>query len=246
MKITNILGVNVSCFSFAEILSTISQWIDNQERRTIFYANAHVINTACEQPEFLSFIDQADLIYADGIGVVWASRFLGGCELTKYTGADWIYQYCQFAEARGLSTYLLGGAPGIAELAETSLLNSYSKLKIVGSSDGYFKNKNENQVLVELARLQPDVLLVGMGTPNQEEWICLHRAAITAPVCWAVGALFDYLAGVERRVPNWMNAIGLEWLWRLLVDPAGKWRRYLFGNPKFIFRILRAKLKKAR
>ena len=81
-----------------------------------------------------------------------------------------------------------------------------------------------------------------MGTPLQEKWLAAHRHQINAPVCWAVGALFDYVAGEEAPVPDWLDRINLEWLWRLLVNPLDKWKRYLIGNPIFLLRILRQKL----
>jgi N-acetylglucosaminyldiphosphoundecaprenol N-acetyl-beta-D-mannosaminyltransferase len=89
--------------------------------------------------------------------------------------------------------------------------------------------------------MKPDVTFVGMGIPDQEKWIDRQREYIPSSVCWGVGALFDYVAGVELPVPNWMNHLALEWLWRLLIDPGGKWKRYLLGNPVFAFRVFRQK-----
>jgi N-acetylglucosaminyldiphosphoundecaprenol N-acetyl-beta-D-mannosaminyltransferase len=82
---------------------------------------------------------------------------------------------------------------------------------------------------------------MGLGVPRQEKWIAGRRKQIEAPVCWGVGALFDYVAGVEARVPRLMNLLALEWFWRLIMDPRGKWRRYLLGNPLFIYQVLRQK-----
>jgi N-acetylglucosaminyldiphosphoundecaprenol N-acetyl-beta-D-mannosaminyltransferase len=100
-------------------------------------------------------------------------------------------------------------------------------------------------VLQEISDLAPHVLFVGLGTPCQEKWIEEKLPGLAVPVIWAVGAMFDFVAGVEPRVPTWMNALGLEWFWRFLMDPIGKWRRYLIGNPLFIYRILRQKWSKA-
>jgi exopolysaccharide biosynthesis WecB/TagA/CpsF family protein len=99
------------------------------------------------------------------------------------------------------------------------------------------------EVLVDIGRSNPQVVFVGMGAPLQEKWIAAHREEINAPVCWAVGALFDFVAGVEYRVPAWMNRLALEWLWRFLIDPSGKWKRTLVGNPVFVARVLRQKFR---
>jgi len=186
--------------------------------------------------KYLKILQSMDLVYPDGISIVWGSRLLGGCKLKKMTGADWIFNFCQLAERSGISIYIIAGKPGVAKHACKSLINKYPKLKICGIRDGYYSEISEDDLIDEINNVSPDVVFVGMGVPIQEEWIDSHRAEISAPVCWGVGALFDYVAGIEPRVPPWMNKLGLEWLWRLIVDPLGKWKRYLIGNLSFISR----------
>ena len=238
MKRVEILGVRVDCVSKTKLLEIVSHWIAGEEMRTITYVNAHCINLASANSGYRSILNQADLVYSDGVGVVWASRFLDGCNLQKITGREWIFDFCQLAADQGLSFYILAGEPGIAERACQRLLARWPSLNIVGVCDGFFQAKSEAQVLVEIKQAIPDVLLVGMGTPRQEEWIDSHSQELPVKVCWAVGALFDYVAGAEPSVPTWMNALALEWLWRLFMDPLGKWQRYLFGNPSFALRVL--------
>ena len=237
-----VLGVPVHCVESTGILGRIANWSVQHQKRMILYVNAHCLNIACVDKMYYELLTCADLVYPDGISVVWASRLLGGCQLHKVTGADWINLFCDFAEVAGLRVYILAGKPGIAARAQDNLLQKWPRLKIVGAYDGYFKAKPEADILRDSSLTDPQVLFVGMGTPDQEKWIASHRAEIPAPVCWAVGALFDYVAGVEARVPSWMNALALEWFWRFLMDPRGKWRRYFIGNPLFVFRVLRQKL----
>lgn len=238
----NVLGVNVACVDVPGILEQVNCWSRQTELRTILYVNAHCFNLACDDPLYHHLLTCADLVYSDGISVVWAGRWLGNSQLCKITGADWIYNFCQLAELQGLRIYILAGRPGIAENARHNLLEKYPALEIVGVCDGYFQHKSPAQVLEEIALALPHVVFVGLGTPRQEKWIAEQRAVIRAPVCWAVGAMFDYVAGVEPRAPGWVNALALEWLWRLCMDPIGKWRRYILGNPLFVYRILRQKL----
>ena len=238
-KTANILGVNVACTSAQEIIARVTAWTELDEQQTVMYVNAHIINIACQDALFLEILNRADLVWCDGIGVVWAAKILGGCQLEKMTGEDWIYSFCESAERTGLRIYLLAGKPGIAMVAKQNLQNLYPGLKIVGVSDGYFVERNEQSVLKHIKDTQPHVIFVGMGSPVQEKWISSNRDDVSAPVCWAVGALFDYVADVEARAPKWMIASGLEWLWRLILDPSGKWERYLLGNPRFVYRILR-------
>ena len=242
MNSVNILDVNVSCLDIKGIFACVKEWVDGDQRRTIMYVNAHCLNIASEDTHYRRLLNQADIVYADGISVVWSSCILGGCKLQKNTGADWIEDFCCFAEQESIRIYILAGGEGVALKAKDNLLKSNPAIKIVGYSDGYFKNKSEAQVQSEIRVLSPQVLFVGMGTPHQERWIYEHREEISAPVCWGVGALFDYVAGIESRVPPWMGRVGLEWLYRLIVDPAGKWERYIIGNPRFVTRIIRQKL----
>lgn len=238
----NILGVKVNCVTKEKLLQTITLWAQEDQKRTITYINAHCLNLAYVQTSFQSLLNQADLVYSDGIGGVWASRILKGCKLEKITGREWIYDFCDLAVKQSLKLYIIAGSPGIAGRAHARLLDTWPDLKITGVCDGYFVEKDEAHALSEIQRESPDVIFVGMGSPLQEQWISKHREAIPATIFWAVGALFDNIAGLEPSVPTWMNSMALEWLWRLFMDPAGKWRRYLVGIPLFASRVIQQRL----
>jgi len=238
----NILGVKVNCDDKQTILKKVVKWAGENYPRTITYVNAHCINLSYQNIEYRDAINQADLVYSDGISVVWASQILNGCQLDKVTGREWIFDLCELAIANNLRIYILAGAPNIAHSASEKLRNRWPNLRIVGTSDGYFREKKNDQILEEINSSKPHILLVGMGSPQQEFWISKHRDVISAPICWSVGALFDYVAGVEPSVPTWMNKLALEWMWRLFIDPRGKWKRYIIGNPSFAARVLHQKL----
>lgn len=240
MKTVTILGVRIACVTTRHLLATVQTWVQQNDRRTITYVNAHCLNIAASTPAYQHVLNTADLVYPDGISVVWAGRLLGStCPMQKSTGADWIDQFCTLAATHNWRIYLLAGKPGIAQRARANLLHRQPKLQIVGAYDGFFIEKSEHEIIADIQQTAPHVLFVGMGTPRQELWIARQRDHLPACVCWSIGALFDYIAGVEPRVPPWMNRLALEWLWRLLVDPLGKWQRYILGNPLFVYRILR-------
>jgi N-acetylglucosaminyldiphosphoundecaprenol N-acetyl-beta-D-mannosaminyltransferase len=241
---SKILDVDVACINREQLIRQVDEWVGQPGCKTILYTNAHCLNVATQDSRYRMLLDQADLVYADGIGVVWSSRLLYGRRMEKITGADWIDDYCSLAQRRELRTFILAGQPGIAQMAVRNLINHYPRLKIVGVCDGFFYKDGieEASLIAEINRARPHVVFVGMGVPRQEKWLGLHRHSINAPVCWAVGALFDYVAGIEPRVPGWLDSVGMEWLWRLLIDPKGKWRRYIIGNPNFVYRILRQKI----
>jgi N-acetylglucosaminyldiphosphoundecaprenol N-acetyl-beta-D-mannosaminyltransferase len=203
------------------------------------YVNAHCLNIANQNNRYHEVLKSADLVYADGVGVVLAANILQREKIKKITSRDWLDEFCKVSIEDDLRIYLLGAKPEINRKSRIYLENKYSGLKVVGASDGYFQGKSEPEILSEIDETNPHVLFVAMGTPKQEQWIAENREKIAAPVCWAVGAMFDVLAGSEPGVPAWMNAIGLEWFWRLLMDPTGKWKRYIIGNPLFLARVLR-------
>lgn len=240
LEAVNILGVNVHCLDRFEIFEYVKLWSRGRNNiRTILYVNAHCLNIAYKDTHYSQILSQADLVYADGISIVWSARLFGVKHLQKMTGADWIHDFCRFASANEVQFYVLAGKSGVSEMAIKRLQDSYPNIRVSGVSDGYFEEKEESQVLEEINKQKPEVVFVGMGTPKQENWISKNRARIDAPICWAVGALFDYIAMRESRAPTWTDALGLEWLWRLGEDPRGKWRRYLIGNPLFVYRIIK-------
>jgi N-acetylglucosaminyldiphosphoundecaprenol N-acetyl-beta-D-mannosaminyltransferase len=152
------------------------------------------------------------------------------------TGADWIHDLSRLAIREGLRLYLLGGVPGVAEEAAAALTIRHPGLQISGTASGYDAG---GATVAAINATAPDVLLVGMGTPTQEKWIARYRSDLDIPVVWAVGALFDFVTGRIPRGPRWMTDHGLEWLCRLAAEPRKLWRRYLIGNPRFLWRVVR-------
>ncbi len=240
----NVLGAPVACIDRQGLLDTALAWSGEPGQRTVLYANAHVLNTALDKPDLLLAWQSADLVYADGVGVVWAARWLSGRRLVKLTGADWIGRLASLSAPLGRRWFLLGGASGVAELAGLRLAEAFPGLQIAGTYYGFFPEAETPAVVERIRAARPDLLFVGLGTPRQELWLARNRGKIEAPLGWAVGALFDYLSGSEKRVPGWMNWLGLEWLFRLWVDPRRKWRRYLLGNPRFVGRVIAQKFRK--
>ncbi len=211
-------------------------------RTTVCYANAHTSNLAVRDPSFAELLHSADILFADGRSVVWASRWSDGRLPSRLTSADYFPAFAGRCARAGVSLYLLGGGRGIAEKAVRRLHELVGNVNIVGSHHGYFADSDSAAIVKEINACKPDVLVIGMSSPRQERWLAEHGDELSASVQWCVGALLDYLAGVERRAPGWLCRIGGEWLFRLCVDPVGKWRRYLLGNPLFVMNVIRWRL----
>ncbi|MCX7012394.1 MAG: WecB/TagA/CpsF family glycosyltransferase [Candidatus Sumerlaeota bacterium] len=209
--------------------------------RLVSYLNAHNVNLAFEDEEYRDILRRADMLYADGMGVVWGWRLVGQALPCRVNAGDLILDFCRGAAEQGLSLYLLGSAPGVAEAAARRWQAEAPGLKIAGARDGFFRPEDEDAVAEEIRRAHPDLLLVGMGVPRQEKWAARWKDRLGVPVVWCVGALFEYSGGRRARAPVWMRRCGMEWAWRLALEPRRLWKRYLVGNIRFLRNLMRVR-----
>ncbi|WP_119069685.1 WecB/TagA/CpsF family glycosyltransferase [Rubrobacter indicoceani] len=209
----------------------------------VLNVNAHGLNLARREKGLKKLLDSADVVFADGFGVLLAARMVGGYLPERITYADWAWDLAHLAESEGLSVFLLGGRPGVARRAAGNLLEAHPELRVSGTHHGYFDRRTdglENRRVIEaIEAAAPDLLLVGLGMPVQEEWLLENRRELGAKVAFNCGAAFDYLSGELVRGPRFLTDNGFEWLARLLVEPGRLWRRYLLGNPVFLARAVR-------
>lgn len=238
----SLLGVHIHTVRLRDLLRVLEQSVLRRERRIIAYANTHALNLAQSLPWFRAFLNQSDLVFCDGFGVKWGARLVGHRLPQRMTPPDWLDQLAQLAAHRRFTLYLLGARPGIAERAASRLQERFPELQVVGAQHGYFDKtygSSENEAVVAaINQAQPDLLLLGFGMPLQERWLLENWGKLNAKVALPVGAAFDYLSGALPRGPAWMTNNGLEWLARLAVEPRRLWRRYLIGNPLFLWRLL--------
>lgn len=202
------------------------------------YANAHTVNLAWSDASFRQVLRGMDILYADGMSVIWAGRLTGSELPERMTAADYSEWFASRCAEEDVPLYLLGGAIGVADDAAAALRGECPDLRIVGTQHGFFEDDQSEQIVESINASGAKVLLVGMSSPRQENWVAQHAAALDVPVIWCVGALFDYHAGREPRGPDWLCRNGGEWLYRLWAKPTDKWQRYLVGNPLFAWRAL--------
>jgi N-acetylglucosaminyldiphosphoundecaprenol N-acetyl-beta-D-mannosaminyltransferase len=237
---SEILGIPIELGEPAEMLRQITRWDDERPPRRVMYVNAHVVNQSREIPELEQALSRAGLIYCDGYGVRLAARTLNQPVPHRMTGADWVYGLAALCEAGGRSLYLLGSEPTTARDAAEKLRRWYPGLDVVGAHHGFFEleSPHNDRVIEDINSKQPDIVLVGMGTPKQELWVDRYADRLDVDVLWTVGALFDYIAGRVPRAPRWLADNGLEWIFRLAIEPRRMWKRYLLGNPAFLARVM--------
>jgi N-acetylglucosaminyldiphosphoundecaprenol N-acetyl-beta-D-mannosaminyltransferase len=235
-----IFGIPIDLAQPAELLRTITRWAADEQTRRVMYVNAHVVNQSQGLPELGQALRAADLVYCDGYGVRLAARALDLAIPHRMTGADWIWGLATLCELSGSSIYLLGSEPPIAREASARLRRWYPRLEIAGAHHGYFDldSPHNERVIEDINAARPDIVLVGMGTPKQELWVDRYADRLDGAVVWTVGALFDYVSGHMPRAPRWLADNGLEWIFRLAIEPRRMWRRYLLGNPAFLGKVL--------
>jgi len=245
---TIILGIGINTLPLNDLLINIEKIIQDQRRVVIAYANAHALNLAWKNARFANFLNTAEIVFCDGFGVRLAAQLLGRTVPARFTPPDWIGQLADLCVRQGHRMYFLGAQPGVAEKAADHLRKTYPGLDICGVQHGYFNTTDEglddDEVITEINRLAPQVLVVGLGMPAQEFWIEDHWSELKVNIALPVGAMFDYISGETPRAPRWMTDHGLEWLGRLIIEPRRLWKRYMIGNPHFILMVMRELISK--
>ena len=238
-----IFGVRYSAISMSAAVDRIASACArhrNVSMHTVAFVNPDCLNKAYEDREYHFLLGQMDSVLPDGSGIRLASRLLGQGLKDNINGTDLFPVLCKRAAKDGLRLFLLGGKETVAARTAENMRDRFPELQIVGTADGY-RDIHDSTLIERINQTKPDIVLVGLGAPHQEDWILQNRDFLTAKVGIGVGGLFDYYSGNIKRAPVWIREIGLEWIWRILEEPAAKWRRYILGNPLFLLRVLKEK-----
>ncbi|HBW37005.1 WecB/TagA/CpsF family glycosyltransferase [Desulfosporosinus sp. BICA1-9] len=229
----DILGITVDTYSMPETVEKIRESVENQIKIRVVTANPEMIYASGYNQGLKRLINSADVVTADGIGVVWAARRLGTPVQERVTGIDLVQSIFPVANDQQWRLFFLGGKPGVVEKAIKQVVQKYPGIILEGHH-GYFSLAEETRVLEEILRFQPDVLLVGLGAPRQEYWLAEHPGLATVSI--GVGGSFDALAGIVIRAPKRLRELHLEWLYRLWKEPW-RWKRQTV-LPRFVIKVL--------
>lgn len=237
MNKVNILGVMVDKCSIGEASDKIMEFIENGEKRKCVYTpNSEIIMMAYKDSEFCKILNDADLLTADGIGVVYASKIVGNAIKSRAAGYDIACKTLEKMALHGNTLYLFGAKPGVAEKAAENICKKYPGIKIAGCADGYFDGVKEKQIIADINEKKPDMLFVCLGAPKQELWINAHKNELDFGVCMGIGGSLDVFAGTVRRAPAFFQKLGIEWLYRLCKEPKRAGRMTVL--PKFGFTVM--------
>lgn len=239
-KTVDILGVPVDAVTMKEAVEKVGEFLNGSRAHAIYTPNAEIMMAAQRDPELMEILRNADMLTADGAGVVMASRILGRSVPEKVSGIDLVKEIFRTYSSTGMRCFLFGAQPGIAQEAAVNLVKDYPGVVIAGCRHGYFKEEEDKDILNEINGSSPDLLLVALGAPKQEKWIHSHLDKLNVKVCIGVGGTLDVLSGKAKLAPEFFRKNGLEWLYRLCREPRRAKR--MLDLPRFMMRVFREKL----
>ena len=237
--------ISISNLTWPEAISRVEELIRSDSEEYVLTPNVDHIVQAESDHYLREIYASSPLVVPDGMPIIWASHFLGTPLKEKISGSDFLIRFCQVAAEKGYRIFFLGGQDDASTISAEILSCRFPGLEIVGIHSppiGFEEDEESNsRVLDMINTARPDLIFVGLGTPKQEKWIYENRHRYRARVSFPVGAGFDFLSGKSRRAPFWMRRMGLEWLWRLLLDPRRLFYRYLVRDMRFFPIVFRQK-----
>lgn len=233
-------GLPLSPFSLADTKATVEQLVEKRQPAYFITANAHYAMLSRERPALRDVNSRAAFLIADGAPLVWASRRRPVRLPERVAGSDLIYTLCELAAGKGYRVFFAGGPPGVAELAAQRLRAHYPALQVAGTASPRFRDLSPSEydrLKGQIAEARTDLLILAATMPLGEEWLCAHLADLGVPLAVNLGAAIDFAAGRVSRAPKWMQKTGLEWTFRLLLEPRRLFPRYA-RNAWFVLNML--------
>ncbi len=241
----NILGVEVSAINMEMALRTIEGWIVRREPHYVCVTSVHGVMKSQRDEALRRIHNDAGLVTPDGMPLVWLSRLMGFHHVERVYGPDLMLALCERSVKHGYRHFFYGGAAGVADKLALQLQCRFAGLKVAGIYSPPFRPltpAEDEAVVACINAAAPDIFWVGISTPKQERWIQAHVGQLSASVLIGVGAAFDFHFGVKKQAPRWMQRSGMEWLFRLMMEPRRLGPRYLTSNPRFVWLMLRQAL----
>jgi N-acetylglucosaminyldiphosphoundecaprenol N-acetyl-beta-D-mannosaminyltransferase len=240
MDHANVLGVRIHAIDIRKAVSRIERALADGEKGYVCVTGVHGVMEAQNDPEFKAILNHALLNVPDGMPTVWVGKLQGFRLMKRVFGPDLMVELCLRSVQKGYTHFLYGGAPGVAQQLRTALISRFPGINVVGAYTPPFRSLTQaefGQLKNMIAALNPDLFWIGLSTPKQERFMAAQIHDLATKVMIGVGAAFDFHTGRLRDAPDWIKNLGLQWLHRLLQQPARLWQRYLLNNPRFVWNI---------
>ncbi len=235
MNLIDFAGIKVDNVTLEEAFVKVDGFLKTLSPHLIVTPNPEIIVASQKDSELEEIINSASLRVPDGISMVVVSKLLGNPLKERVAGIDLMLKIIEVYGQRGSKIFLLGGRPGVAQEAAAKLIEKFPGVNIVGTSDGYFTG--DSAVVQKVKDCKPDILFVGLGVGRQEKWLSQYLKELSVPVSMVIGGSLDVISGRKKRAPKWVQALCIEWLYRLVSEP-GRWKRQL-ALPKFLWLMFR-------
>jgi N-acetylglucosaminyldiphosphoundecaprenol N-acetyl-beta-D-mannosaminyltransferase len=239
----HLLGAPLDTVTLDDAVKLVDEAVASRRPTLNASLNAAKLVRIQSDSELRESIELCDLVTADGVPIVWAARALGHDVPGRVNGTDLMEVLFAHAAERGYSVFLLGSEPGVLSGARAAIEHRHPAIKIVGTQHGFFAPEEEQAVVERIADARPDILFVGLGTPQKELFQARHRDGLAVPFTMGVGGSFEVLAGVRKRAPRWAQRSGLEWAFRMVQEPRRLAGRYVVGNTRFVYLVGREVLR---
>jgi N-acetylglucosaminyldiphosphoundecaprenol N-acetyl-beta-D-mannosaminyltransferase len=234
-------GIPVDKVTMGEAVEKIKGFLAEDRVHTVYTPNAEMMMEAQRDPALKNILVQADLLVADGAGVILASRILKCSLPEKVSGIDLVKNIFSIRQERKIRFFFFGSRPGVAEAAAENMRKAYPWIEVSGCRNGYFSEDEEKSIVEQINSSGADILLVALGVPKQEKWIYAHKDELKVKVCIGVGGSLDVFAGKVKLAPEFLRKNGLEWLYRLCKEP---WRfKRMLDLPRYMLFTLSARLR---
>jgi N-acetylglucosaminyldiphosphoundecaprenol N-acetyl-beta-D-mannosaminyltransferase len=234
-----VLGVKVNAVQIPQVVAEMERWIDQMSAcHFIAVTGMHGVTEAQHDRNFKQILNSADLVVPDGMPLVWVGRRHGHRLQRRVYGPELMQTFCRVTGSN-YRHFFYGGMPGVPALLSERLRRECG-IKAVGEYSPPFRplsKKEDEEVVALINASKADVLWIGLSTPKQERWMYEHRSKLRVPVVVGAGAAFDLNTGRIRQAPIWMRESGLEWFFRLLMEPRRLWRRYLVYGSEFVWSL---------
>lgn len=241
-SVVEILNVPVHSLRLPAVLDIVDKAIKTRENLHIGVVNAAKVVNMRKNPELREAVLDSDLILADGIAIVWASKILGKPLPERVTGIDLMFGMFERGSSQKYRVYCLGATEEVSEIVADKLAKNYPNVVLAGRRNGYFSDEDEQGIAEEICSAKPDVLLVAMTSPKKERFMAKWSSVMQVPVIHGVGGSFDVMAGKVDRAPDLWQKLGLEWLYRVKQEPGRLWKRYLVTNTAFCWLLIKQRL----